>query len=267
MKLQPPSLLSLLLMPCALTSAIPHWPSTSPNPNLTKRAYNFQNWSLQASSYRFYMPPGIPETCAVTTRVARDRYIPWPFRGGEHKVRLCTFQNQLPEGLCTVEETMALDQSVNDCPSTLDEMVERLMKTTAEDGWDPALTEEEVRKGLMELVPEAFEEEVGDVPSAAPVEDDAGDELDAPEDGLVPDEPGYTEILPGLVQKGVKEGCKRWELARDGDSCSSIAKRAGIRTRRFYRLNPSVNKGGECKELWVGYAYCVERGRKGKGRL
>ncbi|RPA86665.1 hypothetical protein BJ508DRAFT_410891 [Ascobolus immersus RN42] len=68
---------------------------------------------------------------------------------------------------------------------------------------------------------------------------------------------GKNGRVPGPTQSRVTEGCGKWHLAVDGDSCYGIARNNGLTLEDFYRWNPDVNQDGECMSLRIGYAYCI----------
>lgn len=69
----------------------------------------------------------------------------------------------------------------------------------------------------------------------------------------VPEQPAPA----GPKQNGIVAACKKWHVAKAGDSCYWIAQGNGIPLGDFYNWNPAVNEKSECQGLWVGYMYCV----------
>ncbi|RPA73134.1 hypothetical protein BJ508DRAFT_216419 [Ascobolus immersus RN42] len=75
----------------------------------------------------------------------------------------------------------------------------------------------------------------------------------APADAVPPS----TKKAPAATQKGITSRCTRWHVAKSRDSCYWIAKNNGCSLGAFYAWNKALSDGGECAQLWVGYAYCV----------
>ena len=60
---------------------------------------------------------------------------------------------------------------------------------------------------------------------------------------------------PTPTQKGMVGSCNKFHHAMKGDTCDSIAKKAGISVAQFEKWNPGV--GSKCGALWLGYYFCI----------
>src|SRR5690606_25430370 len=150
-------------IPLSFTAFIPSTPL-----NLDKRAYDVRQISLGKTKYRPLSQWAEPVQHNCTELVPREKYLTWPLRAGPPsdapdydpaELKLCTVQNQI-EASCDVEENtgQVMDQSVNDCPETLEALVQRVMENSADGRWEPVIDEEEARRGLRIIMPEVFED-------------------------------------------------------------------------------------------------------------
>ncbi|RPA75472.1 hypothetical protein BJ508DRAFT_311974 [Ascobolus immersus RN42] len=260
---------------------------------LTSAAY-LGPWAVRNGNTRSYIHIGTPEGSESRYKNATDPLCqtressPLDITIGTKDnelwiFTLCTIQNQWPP-LCYWKGQEELDKSENDCPTTDTEMVERLYrKGLAGDvlygrrSNQGPLTVEKIWEGLYALDEKTFKsvtppEEVVEIgrkidqeivdglivpvdgvsdvepPVAAPV-----NLIDTPEGGEENDE----EKTQRLTQEGVAKDCTKWHLVKEGESCYSISKSEKVELKQLYLWNPAVGKGGECKELWIGYDVCV----------
>lgn len=70
-----------------------------------------------------------------------------------------------------------------------------------------------------------------------------------------------TTILSGVTppaptQAGVAKNCNKWHTVVKDDGCWAISNKYSITLDNFYKFNPDV--GNDCKNLWLGYAVCIE---------
>ncbi|RPA72265.1 hypothetical protein BJ508DRAFT_76568 [Ascobolus immersus RN42] len=149
-------------LPLALAASVPSRPTT-----LHKRGVNYRNNILSRSKYRPASGWAEPLDIDCDILVPRAKHFLWPREGPRHPVwpdadrhliEICTVQNQLDE-FCDPENKSGelMDQSVNDCPDDLPELVARIVENSKKAGWEPVIDEGEAVRELKVIMPEAFE--------------------------------------------------------------------------------------------------------------
>ncbi|RPA86584.1 hypothetical protein BJ508DRAFT_358178 [Ascobolus immersus RN42] len=169
----------------------------------------------------------------------------------------------------------------DDCPLNDRDWINKVLEAGKE--WKPPITGDEAVLALLWHAVEGLraEEEAKKAagkegekgvntttPPTAPIED--GPDTAATTEGDTKDpnaqKLGESVGAPAPVQEGVAGRCIKWHVAKEKDSCYSIAEEAGIDIGSLYRWNKvlwtpwdSNNPDtGECIDLWIGYAYCVK---------
>ncbi|RYO84777.1 hypothetical protein DL764_009280 [Monosporascus ibericus] len=61
---------------------------------------------------------------------------------------------------------------------------------------------------------------------------------------------------PSPTQPGMVNNCNRFYLVSSGDTCSTVASRAGISLSQFSAWNPQTG-GASCSSLWLDYYVCI----------
>ena len=60
---------------------------------------------------------------------------------------------------------------------------------------------------------------------------------------------------PAPTQSGIASNCDQYYTVASGDSCANIGSQYNVTFAELYSWNPTI--GGDCQNLWVGYAVCV----------
>ncbi|RPA81443.1 hypothetical protein BJ508DRAFT_414701 [Ascobolus immersus RN42] len=222
---------------CAYVQTL-HKRSTPHKP--TKRAYT-AGWGTysRTSLYTSRFGAVFPEWRCFPDNIVYERTITsWP--GGNRSL----FGSTSPLQICSTKVVACTGANQNDpddqelhesCPANDDELINKLVEQGK--SWEPPLSREEVVCGLDYLNRENAPAVYGKPVSAS-----------------------LSVIMtppPGPTQGGVYGGCQKWVVAKKDDSCYWIAENNGVGLGRFYERNPAVQEGGECRQLWIGYAYCV----------
>ncbi|KAJ5165060.1 uncharacterized protein N7500_006890 [Penicillium coprophilum] len=66
---------------------------------------------------------------------------------------------------------------------------------------------------------------------------------------------GNGVATPTPIQTGMTGTCNKFYKVVSGDSCETIAKKAGVTLANFYAWNKGV--GSSCQTLWLGYYVCT----------
>src|SRR5690606_28353661 len=134
---------------------------------------------------------------------------------------------------------------------------------------EPPVTVELIYKALHVLDPESFPSDtapadlkldtskIGEGQLGSPAAGTNDKAEDTVTSGETKDKPAVHVEAPGPTQEGINKACKKWHVAKATDSCHSISEDSGVTLEKFYSWNPAVNEGGECMELWIGYAVCI----------
>ncbi|RPA81126.1 hypothetical protein BJ508DRAFT_326737 [Ascobolus immersus RN42] len=253
----------LPFLPSAISAAAV--PSQETTPKLHKRLYT-STWAIQKSVNRFILQGGNDRRtpCGFITRSTppedlttdtQPRFLTWDGYPGREtgdrrpQIEICT---ETFRCLDVTSVPAKYESTGVECPPTEEEFIQKLMDGIASSRLD--ITVEDVHKRLHEIDPEAFPFKTLEEKKAAEAK---GSEQPKPKEAPAA-ETGVE--APGWTQDGVVKDCKKWTLARENNSCYAIAEHNNLELAKFYEWNQAVNKkgpGGECSELWVGYAYCV----------
>ncbi|RPA75049.1 hypothetical protein BJ508DRAFT_230411 [Ascobolus immersus RN42] len=281
----------LFSLDTALSTAIPH--PSQPSSSLSRRAFSIGQWLANRAYYRSTSGWGSGE--CLGTHVVRPKVIDWPLRSGQ--VIVCLVANQMAEGVsseCNHEQNVRnrpQDYNLHMCPETFDEFVDKVVTFGRADNpwgtngdWQVPIGRDEAIRGVAiylpeEAVPQEYRKyrpqtvpqqgvpnrdhmapPVVGVNIPAPGVPDRGHmtppPANIPQQG-VPDRNHMAPSAPAPTQADIAGGCSNWHVAKEGDSCYWIAENNGVGLGQFYDWNPKVNDGGECRGLWIGYAYCI----------
>ncbi|RYO12263.1 hypothetical protein AA0111_g12605 [Alternaria arborescens] len=64
-------------------------------------------------------------------------------------------------------------------------------------------------------------------------------------------------VTPTPIQSGMVSNCKKFYKVVSGDGCWAISNSNNIQLDDFYKWNPAVNAGGECKGLQAAVWVCI----------
>ncbi|KAL0938065.1 LysM domain-containing protein-like protein 5 [Colletotrichum truncatum] len=71
-----------------------------------------------------------------------------------------------------------------------------------------------------------------------------------------PTNPGNGVITPEPAQPGMVDNCNRFYQVQNGDTCSTIASKAGVSISQLTTWNTQIG-GAACTGLWAGYNICT----------